>query len=41
MPNPPNATVRRFATVQALSWAIKIAAIAALFVFVVVYLGGM
>ncbi|HTW76711.1 MAG TPA: hypothetical protein VMG14_02980 [Thermoplasmata archaeon] len=37
---PPNAMVRRFAAIQAVSLAVKIAAVALLAVLVVRYVGG-
>ena len=39
-PSPPNPAVRRFAAVQALSLAIKIAALVVLAVVVLHFLGG-
>jgi hypothetical protein len=39
MPPAPNVAVRRFRRVQVASWAIKVAAIVGLLVFVAVYAG--
>jgi hypothetical protein len=40
VPQPPNHAVRRFARIQAVSLAIKLAALAVLIVLVMKFLGG-
>ena len=40
MPSPPNAMVRRFAAVQAVSLAVKIAAVVVLALVLLHYVGG-